>query len=257
MGKIAIIGGTGLRPPLERPRKEEMLINYSVNGESERNVFRFTVGRTPGGTEIVYFNRHNMIRGDPKYRRPDTIDYKTYMIGLQRLGVKNVLSTSAVGSAKEDITPGSVVIPSDYFDFTDSDVAIDIGKEYADMSKPFGLRQRILRAQEARGFEGVYEDGFYICLTKGTTFETPLEVRKVRDMFEEELRDGTPLVFGMTVPPEAKLVRIMGMKYGCLAVVSNMAAGMGKKITHGGNERVVREANKKVKQILLDTVDSL
>ncbi len=252
MSKIAVIGGTGAKSFLEDVERREEVVTYSVRGERLRTPFRYSVGRTPSGIGVVYFNRHDVAPQEAKFKRPDAIDPRPYMVHLNRMGVEKVLVTSAVGSLNENVGERSLVIPSDYVDFTNTDVSIDEGREYSDMTDPFQLDSKLVRASREQGIR-VTENGIYACYVKGPVFESHMEVRMLKTLLGGEHK---PILVGMTVPGEAKLARLLGMEYGCIAVVTNLGAGIGRKrITHGGNKTVFEMVEDDVRKLMLATID--
>ena len=64
---------------------------------------------------------------------------------------------------------------------------------------------------------GVGRTAVYAC-TNGPRYETPAEVRALRTLGAD--------VVGMTMASEAVVMREKGIEYGCLAIVSNFAAGV-------------------------------
>ena len=66
------------------------------------------------GTQVVFLPRHG--RGH-RYL-PSEINHRAYIFGFKRLGVEAILSFSAVGSLREDISPRDIVLPSQYYDRT-------------------------------------------------------------------------------------------------------------------------------------------
>ena len=49
---------------------------------------------------------------------PHLINYRANILGLKRLGVTAILSTTAVGSLNRDDKPGDFVLPDQFLDFT-------------------------------------------------------------------------------------------------------------------------------------------
>src|ERR687886_494828 len=100
---IGIIGGSGLYgvEGLERVREAAVRTPFGapsdalVRGEVE-------------GIGVAFLSRHG--RGHRK--NPGEINYRANIYALKSLGVTRVISVSAVGSMKEALRPGDVVIPS-------------------------------------------------------------------------------------------------------------------------------------------------
>ncbi|MBI4181995.1 MAG: hypothetical protein HY520_03445 [Candidatus Aenigmarchaeota archaeon] len=245
MAIIGIVGGTGMEGFLPGFAPAAGEATYHVNGTPFSLQIPHLRGEA-GPHQVLYLNRHDFAQ--PPHHRPDTIHAKAYMSFFRQQGAGNVLATSAVGSAHLHIPPGMLVIPSDYMDFTNSDVSLDEGAQYSGMEEPFPLRRYLLRAAE--GDKEVTTHGTYVLFKKGPAFETREEVA-----FLGGLAGRHPLLLGMTVPQEAMLARSLGMAYGCVAVVTNFAAGMGDPISHEGNKDVFASAIPRVQRILRATID--
>ena len=84
--------------------------NHLVEGARKKLI------RTPHGkvvllvkNGIVYLSRHG-----PKKLPPHMIPHKAHMAALKRFGVQEIISFNSVGSLKQKIKPGSLIIPDDY-----------------------------------------------------------------------------------------------------------------------------------------------
>jgi 5'-methylthioadenosine phosphorylase len=155
------------------------------------------------------------------------------MKALQLLGVRRILATNAVGSINRKMPPLSLVVLSDFINFT-SGRALSYynggrsGHAYLEMNQPYCpvLRQQMLQQANRAGLDLI--DGGVYGATNGPRFETPAEIR----MYE---RLGVDLV-GMTGVPESFLARELGMHYAAVAYSINWAAGLEENIqivTHG------------------------
>ena len=81
---------------------------------------------------------------------PSAINFRANLYGMKSLGVEWVISVSAVGSMREHIHPGDVVIPDQFFDRTRSRVStffdtgvvahVDFGDAPPDAKNPSGTR---------------------------------------------------------------------------------------------------------------------
>lgn len=107
MGLIAIIGGTGVCDP-------KILSNVH---EDYMDTFYGTIHYWQGtykDRELVFLPRHGRTHSIP----PHLINYRANILGLKRLGVTAILSTTAVGSLNRDDKPGDFVLPDQFLDFT-------------------------------------------------------------------------------------------------------------------------------------------
>jgi len=160
---------------------------------------------------------------------PHKVQYKALAAGLIALGVDKCLSSGAVGSLDPSLKPGELATVSDFIDLSGRNVTMfEQGVHHTDFS-PGVSRNIVERLQEA----GATRTAIYAC-TNGPRYETPAEVRMLRMLGAD--------VVGMTVATEAIVMREMGIEYGCLAIVTNLAAGISD--TELSHEEVVLEVKK-------------
>ncbi len=171
------------------------------------------------GTQIGFVPRHG---GDHSIA-PAAINYRANIRALADLGADAVFAVNVVGSMLPDHGPGSFVLVEDFIDFTtgrDCTFHDRPGEvRHTDMTDVYDpeLRSLLRRAAQMEGVE-LGEGAVYVC-TNGPRFETPAEIRMYARM-------GAGVV-GMTGYPEVALAREAGIAYASVAVVSNVAAGMG------------------------------
>ena len=169
---------------------------------------------------------------------PHKVPYRAIAAGLIALGVDRCLSSGAVGSLDLDLPPGSLAAVSDFIDFTGRNVTMfEQNVHHTDFTP--GVSPEILEILRS---SGIQREVVYAC-TNGPRYETPSEVRALRTLGAD--------VVGMTVATEAIVMRELGIAYGCLAIVTNFAAGISpQKLSH---EDVVRQ----VKRSAAEAVDIL
>jgi len=175
-----------------------------------------------GDQQIAFLARHGRQHSLPPHR----VNYRANIWALRELGVKNILASAAVGSMSQGMPPGSLVLLTQFLDFTRGrpSTFFDGGEAevaHVDMTDPYcpHLRAELQAAAQALG-EEVRRDGTYVC-AEGPRFETAAEIRMFRDL-------GGHLV-GMTNVPEVVLAREAGICYAAVAVVTNWAAGISKE----------------------------
>jgi 5'-methylthioadenosine phosphorylase len=163
------------------------------------------------------------------------VNYRAMALALQQLDVKACLSTAAVGSLMAEWKPGTLVVCSDFLDYTGRNLTLfDREVVHRDFTEPFGPRSRKAIIETASTLDtAVQPKGVYLG-ANGPRYETPQEIETYRTL-------GADLV-GMTASSEAILMREAGIDYGCLAIVTNLAAGMsGETLSH---QEVVDEMNR-------------
>lgn len=219
---LAVIGGSGLAKlvGLESIRREILRTPWGAPSCA------LSFGMFEA-TPIVFLARH----GYGHTIAPQDINYRANLWALKEAGASGILAVGTVGGIREDMSPGTLVVPDQIIDYT-------MGREgsfysgpdqpvvHIDFTRPYdaSMRQRLLDAAAALG-ETVIDGGCYGC-TQGPRLETAAEIRRMA-------RDGCDLV-GMTGMPEAALARELELPYATLAVVANHAAGLG-----GSQDQVV------------------
>jgi len=208
--QYAIIGGTGVYDSGVASKKVSVQTEF---GEIEVDIAEVQ------GNSVVFLARHGRQHGIPPHR----INYRANLKGLQKLGVKQIFATAAVGSLNPDFPKGSLVLLADFLDMTkqrpltffegDSE-----GAKHVNMDDPYcrNLRQQLTETaiQHKVHFTG---DAVYIC-TEGPRFETEAEIKMMRQWGAD--------VVGMTSVPEVVLAKELGMCYASVGFVVNMATGL-------------------------------
>lgn len=212
MVKIAIIGGTGVYENAFLTDPQKMII------ETRFGRALFHRGRYQE-REVYFLARHGPGHAFP----PHLVNYRANIAAIKKLDISAVIATAAVGSLRQEMAPGRMVVIDQFIDFTRCRPATfyEGGPEgviHIDLTEPYcpELRRAILRAGAASG-QQVIDGGCYLC-TEGPRFETPAEIR----MFALW---GGDLV-GMTNVPEVVLAREAGLCYATIALVTNFAAGI-------------------------------
>src|SRR5437870_4672790 len=213
-----MIGGSGLYdlPGLGAVRREEVSTPYGAPSDA------LVVGKL-GDEEVVFLARH----GAGHRLLPSEIPYRANIYALKLVGVKRVVSISAVGSMSEPVAPGHLVLPTQYIDRTVARRNTFFGEgvvahvAFADPVCP-ELHEHLEGACFAAG-ASVHPIGTYLCI-EGPQFSTRAE--------SELYRSWGVQVIGMTALPEAKLAREAELCYATLALATDYDAW------HPGHEAV-------------------
>jgi len=236
---LAIIGGTGFYQAelLEEAREETVETKY---GKA-----RLIVGAS-GGKTVAFMPRH----GEQHQLPPHKINYRANIAALQQLDIPRVLTTTAVGSLRETMPPGTLVIVDQFIDQTKSRAHTFFDGEgepvyHADFTDPYCPQLRQLLGEKLQGREVPYSaGGTYIC-TEGPRYETPAEIRAYQGWGAD--------VVGMTNVPEVTLAREAGLCYATLSLVTNLAAGISPHpLTHKEVMDVVEEKIDLIRELFLE-----
>ncbi len=213
---VGVIGGSGLY----QMKGLEEIREVGVSTPFGRPSDVYVKGKLDG-TEVIFLPRH----GRGHRWLPTEVNFRANIFGMKKLGVERIISVSAVGSLKEEIAPGHVVIPDQFIDRTTQRPSTFFGKgivahvSLADPLCPF-LSEALCGAARDEGAE-VHPKGTYLCM-EGPQFSTRAESRLYRSWGAD--------VIGMTNLQEAKLAREAEICFATLALATdydcwNQAAG--------------------------------
>jgi 5'-methylthioadenosine phosphorylase len=159
--------------------------------------------------KLVFLPRH----GRGHRILPHEINFRANLHGMKQLGVEWILSVSAVGSMKEEIHPGDIVIVDQFIDRTKGRAASFFGEGVAGhvgFADPIcnDLAAHVYEAAVAAGARA-HKGGTYVVI-EGPMFSTRAESRVYRSWGVD--------VIGMTNLPEAKLAREAEICYSTIAL---------------------------------------
>ncbi len=205
---IGIIGGSGLYEMEGLSQVESVALETPFGDPSDR----FVTG-VLDGVRMVFLPRH----GRGHRLLPSEVNYRANIYGMKKLGVTRLVSVSAVGSMREEIAPGDIVIPDQFIDRTNATRkntffgnGIVGHVQFAD--PVCGELSGILEDAARRSGARVHRGGIYLCM-EGPAFSTRAESRLYRTFGVS--------VIGMTNIPEAKLAREAEMCYGVIALATD------------------------------------
>ncbi|MHB1730016.1 MAG: S-methyl-5'-thioadenosine phosphorylase [Leptospirillum sp.] len=164
------------------------------------------------GVPVIFLSRH----GKGHRYLPTEINYRANIAGLKSLGVERVLSVSAVGSLKEEIPPGMMVVVDDFIDLTKKREMTFYGHGavghtgFGDPVCP-QVASSFVAGIKTLGYP-FHKVGTYVCI-EGPAFSTKAESRLYRSWNAD--------VIGMTNATEARLAREAGLCYATLALATD------------------------------------
>ena len=205
--EIGIIGGSGLYQMEGLTQKKEVRVRTPFGAPSDVFVVGLLEGR-----RVAFLARH----GRGHRLMPTEINFRANIWGMKQLGVQHVISVSAVGSMKETIRPGEVVLIDQFYDNTRHRSATFFGGgvvahvAFADPVCPV-LRQ-VLMQSSCDGNATVHDGGVYLCI-EGPQFSARGESLIFRKWGVD--------VIGMTNATEAKLAREAEICYATIALVTD------------------------------------
>ena len=205
--KLGIIGGSGLykMEGFEKTKWKKVKTSW---GQPSDDVMLAKFG----GNDISFIPRHS--RGHKI--SPTNINFRANIDAMKQQGVTDIISVSAVGSLKENLSPGTFVIVDQFIDRTFSRVKTFFDEEivaHVSMAKPTseGLGKCCEAALKKLNIN--YQMGGTYIVMEGPQFSTLAESNLYRSWKAD--------VIGMTNMPEAKLAREAELRYCTVAMVTD------------------------------------
>ncbi|MES2295483.1 MAG: S-methyl-5'-thioadenosine phosphorylase [Pseudomonadota bacterium] len=208
---IGIIGGSGLYH-MDALQGATMLELDTPFGKPSDAI---AVGQVHG-VRVAFLARH----GVGHRLIPSEVPYRANIHALKQLGVRYLISLSAVGSLREDMKPLDMVLPDQFIDLTRRRDGSFFGAgavAHVSMAQPVcaqvagALARAVSASAPAHGI-ALHQAGTYVCI-EGPQFSSLAESRWYRAM-------GASII-GMSNMPEAKLAREAQMAYATLAMVTD------------------------------------
>ena len=205
--RLGIMGGSGLYDfeGLENARMERV---SSPFGEPSGDILLATLE----GLDLAFLPRH----GPGHALSPSGINYRANVDALKRCGVTDILSLSACGSLREEMTPGSFVLVDQYIDRTRGREQSFFGNglvAHVSLARPVCARLGEITGEAMRALDiPCFDHGTYLAM-EGPQFSTKAESVLYRQWGAD--------VIGMTNMPEAALAREAEICYASVAMVTD------------------------------------
>ena len=204
--RVGIIGGSGLYDmPLENSRMLRVPTPFGDPSDS------YLLGKLEG-QPVAFLARH----GRGHRLLPSELNFRANIYGFKRLGVKQIISASAVGSLKIEHAPMDFVLPDQFVDRTFSRVSTFFGEgivAHVSLADPICSNLMDVLQQAAGEIDlPIKRGGTYVCM-EGPAFSTRAESCLYRSW-------GMDLI-GMTNLQEAKLAREAEICYVTVAMVTD------------------------------------
>jgi 5'-methylthioadenosine phosphorylase len=206
---LGIIGGSGIYDLVGLEDRQEVVVETPFGAPSDA-----LVTGTMFGVRMAFLPRH----GRGHRLAPHELPFRANLHAMKQLGMQCVVGISAVGSMREDVRPGHLVIVDQFIDRTrgrtaESTFFGDGCVAHAHFADPVWepLRQLALAAARTAGAVA-HDGGTYLCM-EGPLFSTRAESRLYRSWGVD--------VIGMTNLQEAKLAREAEIAYATIALVTD------------------------------------
>ncbi|MBM5804473.1 MAG: S-methyl-5'-thioadenosine phosphorylase [Candidatus Verstraetearchaeota archaeon] len=241
--EIGIIGGSGFYDPamFESVSEVKMYTPYGAPSDT------ISVGDFKG-VKVAFLPRHGKRHSIP----PHLINYRANVWAMKDLGVKRILAPSAVGSLKDEMKPGDLVIPDQFIDLTK-------GRQYSfydgavvghfSLADPFCPELSWLCVEAAKKLKIPYHStATYVCV-EGPRFSTRAESKLFRSWGAD--------IIGMTLVPEVSLAREMGICYTTIATVTDYDVWANKPVTAEEVAVTMKSNVEKVKPLIMEVIPKL
>ena len=242
---VGVMGGSGLYQMEGLEDVQTVALKTPFGDPSDS----FVVGRLEG-VKVVFLPRH----GRGHRIQPSSLNFRANIYGMKMLGVQWIIGVSAVGSMKDSIRPGDMVIPNQFIDQTRGRPSTFFSDgivghiSFADPVCPV-LGQILFQAREEDDTI-VHKDGTYLCI-EGPQFSTRAESRLYRTWGVD--------IIGMTNLPEAKLAREAEICYATIAFVTDYDCWYEEAgdVTVGEILRILAQSTKTAKSIIRHALKQL
>ena len=205
--KLGIIGGSGLYK-MEGFEKTKWKKVTTLWGQPSDNIMEAEFNNE----KICFIPRHS--RGHKI--SPTNINFRANIDALKQQGITDIISVSAVGSLKENLSPGTFVIVDQFIDRTFSRKKTFFDEEivaHVSMAKPTSKKLGECCESALKKLNINYQVGGTYVVMEGPQFSTLAESNLYRSWKAD--------VIGMTNMPEAKLAREAEIRYCTVAMVTD------------------------------------
>jgi len=186
------------------------------------------------GDNLVMLMRHQL------NRPPHRINYRANLAAMAIAGVTDIVAFGSSGSLRQDIAPGSLLIPTDYVSMSDIPSIHDHAIEHVRPELSDRLVKKLAERIPSARFGGVYVQ------TRGPRIETIAEVKALAGFAD---------VVGMTVASEATLACELKMDFAALCTIENYANGLGNEVlTYEHMLEIAREHRDRNEKIVADII---
>jgi 5'-methylthioadenosine phosphorylase len=242
--KIAVIGGTGIY-------SEDILEN--VKTKKVRTPYGDPSSKIRIGSlrekRIAFLFRHSEKHSIPPHR----VNSPANIHALKELGVERIIGITAVGSLKEEMKPGDIVIPDQFIDMTKQRVStfFDGPKvAHVSMADPFCGEMRDLASKTIQSL-GIrfHKKGTCVCI-EGPRFSTRAE----SDLWRLMKAD----IIGMTLIPEAVLAREKEICYLSISSVTDYDCWRkNEKVSATNVIETMKKSTENIKKILENLIPNI
>jgi purine-nucleoside phosphorylase len=168
------------------------------------------------------YNKKNIVLMKGRYHyyeglTPQQVVFPYFV--LQKLGVKKMITTNAVGGIRFDLQAGDIVLIKDHINYMSENplrgVAIWCSNQFTDMTEPYNLEMAQIAKDVSHELKLSLKEGVYIA-TMGPNYETKSEIKMFRGFGAD--------VVGMSTLFEVIACNFLDIKVLAFSCVANSAA---------------------------------
>lgn len=226
---LLIILGSGQRNPWDKESEIEVdfrdLPGWSVPGV-EGHGGKLSLVRTVSENVLVMAGRHHY------YESRSYEAVITPLKVLYALGVRRALFTNSVGTLREELRPGNLVLIRDHILLHGPELQMLLHSTWKRFMIPGYWEEGGVILKETAASSGItLKEGILLCV-QGPMYETAAEVEMARRLGAD--------VVAMSLAPEALFAQALGFRVAGLSLVTNTTDGVGHG--HLGHHHVVESA---------------
>jgi 5'-methylthioadenosine phosphorylase len=207
MAVIGIIGGSGLDNPdiFANSRDEKVSTPY---GDPSSPLKHGTIN----GVKVILLGRHGREHTIP----PTQVNYRANISALKAAGCTHIVATTAVGSLREEIGRGDLIIIDQFIDFTKQrkmtfyESFEPHNPVHCPMADPYDIRLRKILIDECERLKYKYHQRGTVVTIEGPRFSTRAESHMFRTLGAD--------IINMSVATETVLANEAGIPYAAAAM---------------------------------------
>ncbi len=207
MLKVGIIGGSGLDHPTILKDAHEISVE-TVYGSPSSPLRTGTIN----GIEVILVARHGREHTIP----PTQVNNRANVLALKEQGCTHIIATTAVGSLRQEIGRGDIVILDQFIDFTRHRQVTFHEKflpgkmVHTPLAMPFAAELRSVLISSCQELGLKYHPKGTVVTIEGPRFSTKAESQMFRSWGAD--------VINMSIAPEAILANEAGIPYAAVAM---------------------------------------
>jgi len=215
VARIAVLCGTGMSAFASELVSTRGASTETLRIDSDWGQVPATLVSVSEG-EILVIDRHHS--GDGSRTPPHMIEHRANIHAAASCQPGLVVSINSVGTMREDMPPGIIVVAGDVLDLAERPWTFhDDDASHADRTSPFDSAASEVCVGSIEVSQGLAPSGVVVAQCIGPQFESPSEI----DALERLGAD----VVGMTLGPESRLMSEREIPHVALSCCSNWAAG--------------------------------